>query len=64
MAVTYDNSQSFEMRFVYGNIWLTQKMLATLYGVEIPTINYHIKEILDDMELTHEATIRKFLIVQ
>lgn len=64
VAATGDNQQSFEMRYEDENIWLTQRMLATLYDVEIPTINYHIKKIFDDMELIPEATIRKFLIVQ
>lgn len=64
VAATGDDPQSFEMRFEDENIWLTQRMLATLYDVEIPTINYHIKKIFDDMELVQEATIRKFLIVQ
>lgn len=64
IAATGDDPQSFEMRFEDENIWLTQRMLATLYDVEIPTINYHIKKIFDDMELAQEATIRKFLIVQ
>ena len=53
-----------EMRYEDENIWLTQRMLATLYDVEIPTINYHIKKVFDDMELVPQATIRKFLIVQ
>lgn len=64
IAATGDASQSFEMRYEDENIWLTQRMLATLYDVEIPTINYHIKKIFDDMEMIPEATIRKFLIVQ
>lgn len=64
VAATGDNPQSFEMRYEDENIWLTQRMLATLYDVEIPTINYHIKKIFDDMDLVPEATIRKFLIVQ
>lgn len=64
IAATGDDPQSFEMRYEDESIWLTQKMLATLYDVEIPTINYHIKKIFDDMELVAEATIRKFLIVQ
>ena len=64
VAATGDDPQSFEMRYEDENIWLTQRMLATLYDVEIPTINYHIKRIFDDMELVPEATIRKFLIVQ
>lgn len=64
VAATGDDPQSIEMRYEDENIWLTQRMLATLYDVEIPTINYHIKKIFDDMELVKEATIRKFLIVQ
>jgi hypothetical protein len=64
VAATGDDPQSIEMRYEDENIWLTQRMLATLYDVEIPTINYHIKKIFDDMELLPEATIRKYLIVQ
>ena len=40
---------------------LPQKMLSTLYNVEI---NYHIKKIYSDNELTEDSTIRKFRIVQ
>lgn len=39
-------------------------MMAELYGVSLPTINEHIKKIYEDRELTEEATIRKFRIVQ
>ena len=39
-------------------------MLAALYEVETNTINYHIKKIFEDLELTQEATIRNFRIVQ
>ena len=63
IAATGDDSQSFEMRYEDENIWLTQKMLATLYDVEVPTINEHIKKIFSDHELQEEATIRKFRIV-
>lgn len=44
------------------NIWLTQKMMATLYDVETPTINYHLKKIFDDSELQEDSVIRNFLI--
>ena len=64
IAATSDNPQSIEMRYEDENIWLTQKLMAVLYDVEIPTINFHIKTIFDDGELAEEATIRKFLIVQ
>ena len=44
--------------------WLTQKMMATLYDVGLPTINEHIKKIYADSELEESATIRNFRIVQ
>lgn len=44
--------------------WLTQKQLATLFQVSVPTINEHIKNICAENELNQEATIRNFLIVQ
>jgi hypothetical protein len=44
------------------NVWLTQKMLATLYDVGVNTINYHIKKIFDDSELQETSVIRKFRI--
>ena len=46
IAATGDSPESFEMRYEDENIWLTQKMLSTLYKVEINTINYHIKKII------------------
>ncbi len=64
VAATGDNEQSVEMRYEDENVWLTQKMLATLYDVEVNTINYHIKKIFEDSELEESATIRKFRIVQ
>ncbi|MDR2407097.1 MAG: virulence RhuM family protein [Bacteroidales bacterium] len=64
VAATGDNPQSIEMRYQDENIWLTQKMLAVLYDVEINTINEHLKRIYADSELTEETTIRNFRIVQ
>ena len=45
-------------------LWLTQKAMAELFGVEVNTINYHLKEIYASNELVQEATIRKIRIVQ
>ena len=45
-------------------IWATQKAMAELFGVEVNTINYHLKEIYKSLELLEEATIRKIRIVQ
>jgi hypothetical protein len=64
VAATGDNEQSFEMRYEDENIWLTQRMMATLYGVEAHTVNEHIKKVFADSELDEAATIRNFRIVQ
>ena len=64
VASTGESDASFEMRYEDENIWLTQKMMAALYDVGLPTINEHIKKIYADGELTETATIRKFRIVQ
>ena len=45
VAATGDNPTSVEMRYEDENIWLTQKLMATLYNVEVNTINEHIKKI-------------------
>jgi hypothetical protein len=42
------------------SIWLTQKMMGVLYGVETNTINYHLKTVFDDRELEEASVIRKF----
>lgn len=57
-----DSADSIEMRYEDENIWLTQKMMATLYDVEVNTINYHIKKIFQDSELQEDSVIRKFRI--
>ena len=53
---------SIEMRYEDENIWLTQKMMAALYDVDVRTINYHVKKIFSDSELQENAVIRKFRI--
>ena len=64
VASTGEDKDSIEMRYEDENIWLTQKMMATLYDVGLPTINEHIKKIYADHEQDEAATIRKFRIVQ
>ncbi len=44
------------------NIWLTQKMMATLYDVDVRTVNYHLKKIFSDSELQEDSVIRNFRI--
>ncbi len=51
-----------EVIYADENIWLTQKMMGTLYDVETHTINYHLKKIFSDSELEENSVIRKFRI--
>ena len=46
-----DNANSIEMRYEDENIWLTQKMMSVLYGIDVRTINDHIQKIFEDNEL-------------
>ena len=62
VASVGDQRDSIEMRYEDENIWMTQKMMATLYDVGTNTINYHIKKIFEDSELQENSVIRKFRI--
>jgi len=44
------------------NVWLTQKMMATLYDVDVRTVNYHLKRVFSDSELQEDSVIRNFRI--
>ena len=55
---------TIDVRIEEETVWLTQKLLAVLFEVEVNTINYHIKEICKIQEQNEAATIRKFRIVQ
>jgi len=58
------SEEGIEVRIEDENIWLTQKLIAKLFNVEVNTINYHLKEIFNDLELSSDSTIRNFRIVQ
>jgi hypothetical protein len=62
VASVGDQQDSIEMRYEDENIWLTQKRMATLYDVDVRTINYHVKKIFSDSELQEDSVIRKFRI--
>jgi hypothetical protein len=64
VAATGDTPESVEMRCQDENIWLTQKMMATLYDASVAAINQQIKRIYADGELEPRATIKKYLMVQ
>ena len=64
LYATAQGKVKIEVIYEDETFWLNQKRMAELFGVEIPTVNYHLKEIFKSNELDDKATIRKFLIVQ
>ena len=62
--VAVSGEKGIEIRYEYENIWLTQKMLSSIYDVEVHTINEHIKKIFEDGELNENSSIRNFKIIQ
>ncbi|OGB58158.1 MAG: cell filamentation protein Fic [Burkholderiales bacterium RIFOXYD12_FULL_59_19] len=61
VAATGSVQTSVEMRYENENIWLTQKMMATLYDVSVPAINQHLKRVFTDNELDEAAVIKQYL---
>ncbi len=57
-----EEASSVEVRYEDENIWITQKMLATLYDVDVRKVNYHINKIFKDEELDKNSVIRNFRI--
>jgi hypothetical protein len=55
---------SIEVRIAEESVWLTQKLMGTLFEVSIQTINEHLINLFDQKELSRTATIRNFRIVQ
>lgn len=53
---------SVEMRYEDENVWLTQKLMATLYDVSVPAINQHLKRIFSDSELEESSVVKQYLI--
>jgi len=60
--VAASGTSGVEAVYADENVWLSQKMMAQLYDVEVPTINYHLKTIFSDSELQEESVIRDFRI--
>lgn len=53
---------SIEVRVEEDTVWLTQKLMAELFGVSVPTINEHLKNVFTARELDENSVIRKFRI--
>ena len=61
---TEDGKTRVEVRLEEETVWLNQKTMAELFQKDVRTINEHIKNIYAEGELSPEATIRRFRIVQ
>jgi len=61
---TEDGRTRIQVRMENETVWLTQKLMADLFQKDVRTINEHIRNIYEEGELSPEATIRKFRIVQ
>lgn len=64
MFTSQSGEQSIESRYEDESVWLSQKLMATLFDVDVRTISEHLKNIYAKQELMKEATIRNFRIVQ
>lgn len=53
-----------EVRVADETVWLTQKLMAELFDVTTPTISEHLSNVFRQGEVTPEATLRKFRMVQ
>jgi hypothetical protein len=60
---TGKGEETIELRYEDDNIWMTQKMIAELYGISVPAIKQHLNKLVQDNEL-NTATIKKYLTVQ
>ncbi len=56
------DASAVELRYEDENIWLTQKLMAVLYGVSIPAINQHLRRVFDDGELEEASVVKNYLI--
>lgn len=59
-----DDEGSIEARYSDETIWLTQKLMSSLFGVDVRTVNEHLKNVYETGELSEQATIREFRIVR
>ncbi|MBR4432461.1 MAG: virulence RhuM family protein [Paludibacteraceae bacterium] len=59
-----DNAIQLDVQLAEETVWLTQLQMAMLFDATVPNISMHIRNIFKEEELTREATVKDFLIVQ
>ena len=62
IASTGAGGEKYEIRYENENIWMSQKMLAEVYGVDLRTISYHVNKIFKDAELDKGTCIQNYWI--
>lgn len=62
IAATGGDDDAIELRYEDENIWLTQRLMAELYGVSVQAIGQHLKRLTDDGEIDRAAVIKKYFI--
>ena len=58
------NADSIEVRYENENLWLTQKMMAALFDVNVPAVSKHLQNIFSEGELDQASTVSKMETVQ
>lgn len=64
ILIYQDGATRLQVRLEGRTVWLTQRLIAELYQVSVPTATEHLASIYAEGELSREATIRSFRIVQ
>ncbi len=59
---TKDGKTRVEVRFEHENVWLTQKIMAELFGTTVANVNIHLKNIFQAEEFQQDSVIKEFLI--
>jgi hypothetical protein len=59
---TEDGKAEVKLRAEDGSVWLTQGEIAELFAVTVPNANIHIRNILNEGELTADSVIKESLI--
>ena len=62
IASTGASDEKYDIRYEDENIWMSQKMLAAIYGVEVPNIAYHLRKLFADAELDKLSVVKEILI--
>lgn len=58
---TEDGKTRVEVRFEHENVWLTQKLMAELFGTTKQNISIHLQNIFKEQELSQDSVVKDFL---